>query len=593
MTGLAPFRDLGPAIRLGWRTLRRRPGPVLGAVAVLAAGVGLSTMLFGAAAALRFRPLAVTAAHQLVYVSWQGALGPSPIREDELKTLEASLPSGIALTAHARDVAVMQVGERSTRLVGERVAPGYFDVLRASPILGRTFRQEDDRGPIGGIPLVISGRLWRNAFASSATIVGTRVEVDRAEYIVTGVMPERFVGTLGPWTAADYWVPVGARARHLLARRPRYRPEQFTSMMGILRLTGDWSAEAVRPVLRTIGNHLQESRGGMSTSAMLAVRPAPWAPVPFAQRDGLTTDQLAGVLVVVALVVLVVAAGNLSFMLAAQTGAREPEYAVKLALGSSRSLLVQQGFSESLIIGVVGGTVGLGLATAGLRAAVAAAPSEINGQPLSVDLSVDTIVVSFALGAGVIAGLVAGVIPTVHVLWFGRHSGARPVGRARRAMALVRSVVVPQIALTLVLLLPAAVLFKAIWLSERAPLGFELGGRVFLRYDFDATESPLMAPPSRHDRERRLWTRLSVDGDETWRDRVAFTSSLPWDNQHAWVGSGQEGGPPRYENLLTAQVSTGYFSVMGIHLARGRSFDQRDSEESTPVAIVTAGSQTQ
>jgi hypothetical protein len=148
-------------------------------------------------------------------------------------------------------------------------------------------------------------------------------------------------------------------------------------------------------------------------------------------------------------------------------------------------------------------------------------------------------------------------------------------------------VVVPQIAMTLVLLLPAAVLLKTTWVSERAPLGFSPGGRVFLRYDFDAAESTPGGDVSRQDRERRLRTRLPVVGDAAWRGRVALTSALPWDKQRGWFLTAGERDSSRYENLLTADVSAWYFSVMGVPLVRGRSFDERDAEASTPVVIVS------
>ena len=558
-------------LRFGARMLRRRMGTSAIAVGTLALGVGAVTAIYSAVHPILVEAVPYPDAGRLTMLfeatkdGGRTNLGYTTF--DDFRRMTSSFEASAAVGYFT---ATMTTDAEPRPFTGLRVSPEFFRVLGVAPAMGRDFRAEDD---VRGTPrvIILSHATWRDAFGADPAIVGKSITLDGADYTVSGVMPQRFENVLAPeaqvWTPLRYettlpWACRGCRHLRVVARRRAdVAPEAA-------------AAEVTAFAATMSREHPTEYAGAGMVATPLAeyltsgVRPA-----------------LVAVLVAVALVLLV-AVLNVSNLLLARGASRGGEFAVRVALGADRLRLVRQLLTESVLLAVIGGVLGVALAAVGVRVLVALSPPELP-RLAAIGLDLPVLGVSFAVTA--IAGVLFGLMPAWRAarvnLQQGMRAGARHlVGGERLARS---AIVVSEVALSLTLLVGAGLLLRSMEQTLRVDPGFEPAGVLTLQVQAGAGRL----------RNDTLVTRFFDDALETVRalpgvSSAAFTSQLPFsgdfDAYSLHAESRPRANPEEAPYGFRFAVSDDYFETMRIPLVRGRYFTAQDREGAPPVVILNA-----
>jgi putative ABC transport system permease protein len=555
-------------VRYGLRMFARAPSFTIVAIATLALGIGANTAIFSVVNALVLRPLPYPEPGQLVMV-WQDMRargGPAdewatPGNFIDWKT--SGLFSGITaiqgwqptLTGH---------GDPEP-LVGEQVTSEYFDVLGIHPVLGRSFRAEDDV-PNAARVTIISHALWQRRFDGNASAIGRSITLGGEPHEIIGVMPAGF--RPGVITSAELWRPrrlnLAAPARGMVVLRT------------IARLKPDQSLEQTSSSAAIVASRLAAAYPEWNTGVGIRLATLHSQVVGNIQQ---------GLFVLLGAVgfVLLIACANIANLLLARASTRNREIAVRLALGAGRRRLVRQLLTESVLLSGIGGTLGVLLGTWGVQALVAIAP---RSTPTAAGINIDGTVLLFSIGLTVATGVLFGIVPAMHAARAdvtpalkdgARGTAGRSGHRTRRAL------IVAEIAIALVLLVGSGLLMRTLVRLQRYDLGFN-PDRVLV-----ASVNPPRVKYSTREQlvvfYDRLLERVSqLPGIE----RAALTSIVPLggdNDMNIWI----EGQPaPRSADERPAVwyrlVSPAYFDAMSIPLKLGRTFA---STEPAPVVVVS------
>ncbi|MEN3333754.1 MAG: putative transport system permease protein [Blastocatellia bacterium] len=559
-------------MRYALRMLRKSPGFTAVAGVTLALGIGASTAIFSAVNPILFEPLPYPQASRIMMISDHGADG---------SRIAVTFGTYRELVERSRSfdaIAVMRLWQPTmtgpaepARLEGQRVSASYFRVLGVLPILGRDFQASDDqfRGPKVAI---LSDALWRRRFGSDSTIVGRQVKLDDDGYTVIGVMPSAFENVLAP--AAELWTPL------------QYDPS-LPSLQG--KEWGHHLRMAGRLQQGFTADQARRELDGIAHAPVQEFSRAPWAAleqgfIVNSLQDDITEDVKPALLAVIGAVILVllIACVNVMNLLLARGAQRRGEFAVRAALGAGRTRMIRQLLTESLLLAIFGGALGMVVAEVGVRALVALSPP---GLPRVGAISVDGVVFAFALGITTLIGLGVGLIPALHAsradLHIGLQQGSRRTAGGHQLTR--RTLVVAEVALALVLLVSTGLLLRSLQRLFAVAPGFDAANLLTMqvqtsgrRFDNSATHRFF---------EQALEAARQVPGVTA----AAFTSQLPLSGDLDGYGVHFESSPS--ENIdgdgaaLRYAVSPGYFETMGIPLVRGRLLDAHDMT-GMPVPVV-------
>jgi predicted permease len=561
-------------VRYGLRMLRKARGFTVVVVITLALGIGANTALFSVVNGVLLNPLPYPDPDQLVTLHESkpnfdtGSISYLNFRDwqKENKTFSAmaiSRSNSFALTGY---------GE-AEQLRAELVSSDFFPVLGVKPAIGRTFAPGEDE--IGASPIVlISAGLWKRKFASSPGILGRGITLDGKDYTVVGVIPASFSLTLGTFSPSEVYVPIGQWGNPALQTRsaglgihgvgrlrPGVRIEQAQADMD--RVSGDLTA-AYPDSNRGVGAKLIPLKAGM----IGRIRPT--------------------LLVLLAAVgfVLLIACVNVANLLLARSTTRLREFAVRAALGATQARVVRQLLTESLLLAIAGGGLGLLFAVWGTGAALGSLPAAL---PRAAEIGIDGHVLLFTGLISVVAGLVFGLVPALRTSRQDLHStlkeGARSVsGTRHRAQNIF---VVIEMALALVLLAGAGLTIRSLVLLWNVNPGFDPHN--VLTFSVSLPPSVANASP---DGVRATWREF----DDKMKSIAGVQSlSLSWgafpmsgdDEAIFWI-DGQPKPPSLHEMNWALQyiVEPDYLRTMGIQLQRGRFLAPQDSEHSPLVAVV-------
>ena len=575
-------------LRYAWRGLRRQPGFALSAVATLALAIGANTALFTVADRVLLRPLPYADADRLVTI-WdtRPADGrdhehPSPGNFLDWSAKCASF-EGMAAWQYGSGVATLR-GENDVRVVETvKVTPSFFRVLGVPALLGRTFDPGYERGGVfnvadrysgGDRVVVMSHALWTSRFGGDPQIVGRKIQLDGAPWRVVGVMPRTFAL---PRPSTELFVPWDIVPSYAgFADGP---PRDFRFLNVVARLEKGRSAEAAEA-------ELQNLAAGLAAEHPKAN--AGWSVRLVGLREELLGSARPVLLLLsgaVLLILLLGCANVTSLQLARATGRRR-EMAVRLSLGASRSRLVRQLLTESLVIAALGGAAGLLLAKLTL---VAVARQGALGWLGSDGAALDGRVLAFAAALSLGAALLFGLAPaleasrasvTASLLDGGRSTGGPRVRRLRSAL------VVAEVAVALVLLTGAGLLGRSLMRVLAVYPGFDAHGLVTLRVSLDQANYATAA------RTRAFYGALmerleSLPGVHG----VGAVTALPLspvgtDFARPWwrEGEADPGGLAAKADIRMA--TPGYFEAMRMTLRRGRGFTRADRDESPRVIVV-------
>jgi predicted permease len=558
------------------RRLRRSPGFTLTAALTLALGIGASTAVFSAMSPILLEPLPFPHASRLVTLDDRNDAGTAmPVTFGTFTEVAARSHSFEALGAADNWQPSISGAGDPERLSGQRVTAGFFSVFSTAPKVGRDFKSSDELG--GGAPVaIVSDGFAQRHLGSGREIVGRTIDLDGDPYTIIGVMPRGFVDIIDP--AAELWAPLRDRVTGDLSGREWGHHYQ---MIGRLAPTAT-VASAMRE-LHAIGH-----------APMPAYARPPWASLQQgllvrSMQDDVTGPVKPSLYAVIGAVVLllVIASVNVTNLLLARGEQRRAELAMRVALGAGRGRIVRQLLTESVVLALIGGSVGLAIAQAGVRAFVAISPP---GLPRAEAIHLDVRVFLFALVLTALVGLLVGLVPSLGAARadasHGLHHSARSNAGNR---ALTRSILVAaEVALAVVLLVSAGLLYRSVSRLMTVPPGFDPSHVVTMQvveagHTFDGAATRLQFYQQALEAVRHVpgvvsagWTsQLPLSGDV---DGYGFeVQSL------AASANGAAGSALRYA------VTPGYFAAMRIPLRAGRLIGERD-RAGAPEAIVVSES---
>lgn len=568
------FQDL----RYSLRMLRKQPGFTLITVLTLALGIGANTAIFSVINAVLLRPLPFAAAERLVAV---GATEPA----DRSKVMSLSYPDFVdfqaqnttfeRMAAYSNRGFLMAGENGAVRFRGAVVTSDLFAVLGAQPLLGRTFTAQEDK-PGGGHVVVVSHATWQQRFKGDPNLVGQGIMLNGQSYRVIGVMPPGFQ------------FPIQAERNEMWAN-----------------FTVDTEAVSGDPASSERGNHYLQAVGKLKPGVTAAQAEAQLVSIAaqlekqypndnfgFSAKavplhEELTTDSREALWVLFGAVgcVLLIACANVANLLLARAGNRHREIAVRTALGAGRGRVIRQLLTESIVLALLGGGVGLLFASFGTDALLAITPEDI---PRMAEARLDGRVMLFTLATATLTGLLMGVVPAWQATKLDMHTVLKEGGRnVVGTRAIVRSVlIVAEVALAVVLLVGAGLLLNSFWRLMQVSPGFNANQLLTVRVSLpDGTYAKAEDSARFHD---RLFASL-----EGMPGVMAYNTAapLPLTGSNIGVGFAVDGRPNNtgrdypYETRL-ALVGPGYFQMMGTALKQGREFTSRDSLNAPQVVII-------
>jgi putative ABC transport system permease protein len=561
-------------LRYSLRRLARSPAFTAIVILTLALGIGANTAIFSAINAVLLRPLPYREPHRLVTIEH---LYPSLDLEAPV-----SVPGFLDYQRRGRSFESMAVqtgwqanltgvGE-PVRMQGQRVTGKFFATLQVPALLGRTLQPGED-SPGREHVTVLSYDAWQWIFGADPGIVGRSLSLNGESYQVVGVMPSGFRDFFN--RNAEIWAPLVFTTEQMADVN---RTHEFLNLTA--RMKPGVSVEQARGEMRTVAEQLKRE--------YTDVYATDWSLLVTGLSLQATGDVRPALLVLLGAVgfVLLIACANVANLLLARAAARSKEIAVRTALGATRERLLKQLLTESLIVSLAGGAVGLLLAYLGVRSLVA---MDIGNLPRSDEIGIDGTVMIFTLLVSLIAGVLFGLAPAIHTATPDLHGALKEGGRGatadRGSHALRRSLVVTEVALALTLLTGAGLLLKSFARLQGVDPGFDPSNLLTFnialpqtRYANDTTQAAFF------DQALPAITRVpGVVG-------VGATSVMPFGGSWSTGSFDIEGYQPP-ENQPgpwgdIRSVSPQYFEAMGIPLLRGRYLTDEDRDGSPLVAVI-------
>ncbi len=562
-------------LRYGARVLLKNPGFTLIAVVTLSLGIGANTAIFSVVNAVLLRPLPFENPDQLVMI-WQTNpergilqdLVSSPNLHDwqqQSRTfgqIAAFNPRGFSLTGT----------DEPEQLPGTFVSVELFPMLGASPLLGRNFLPDEGR-PGGNRAVIISFALWQRRFGGDPNLVGKSLTLNDAIYTVVGIMPAKFQFPIQgqfPIPVSEVWAP--------LAIDPAQVNRGDRGLFTIGRLQPGVSIEEAQAEMDTIAQRLAEQYPDSNRGIGVHI-------VGYHQQ--LTGNLRAALLILLGAVVfvLLIACANVANLLLARAATRQRELAIRTALGAGRSRLMRQLLTESVLLSLLGGALGLALALWNFNAIVAALPAHM---PRAAEIQIDRQVLVFTFAVAVMTAVIFGLVPALQASSLNlnealKESGGKGTGGFVRHR--VRSLlVVTEVALALVLLVGAGLLIKSFHRMQQVNAGFN---------PENVLSVPVVIPQSRYPDgnaraafiNRIMEKMKALPGVQA----VAGVTILPLSGEYSSASFIVEGQTvsPEGRNVANMRAATpDYFRVMGIPIIKGRGFTEQDHSDAPTVVII-------
>ena len=602
-------------LRMGTRSLMKSPGFTAIALISLALGIGGNTAIFTLINQVLLQNLPVRDPQQLVAFGdsvYGGVAGGIELGGfggyfpwDFSKQLEANPGpfQGIASYGSFSNKVSIRFADAGSSGTPAMLAPAtlvsgnYFNVLGAQPLLGRAILPSDDAVPGSGAVVVLSHRFWRQSLSADPGVVGKTVNINATPFEIVGVMPETFHGFKQELEPSDLWMPIsmqpvvlqqpsmltphsGLYFLHVLGR---LRPEASASKSSFA-VAQNWVNQQVR--LATLANEgskaTPERRAEINRLTVPLVPSANGVSLMRAQYG----DSLKILMAVVGLVLLIACANLANFLLARAT-ARQHEIATRLALGSTRTRIVRQSLTETLLLSLTGGLLGLGIAFVATRALIAFV-SQRNGN-LSMSATPNLQIVLFTLGVSLLTAILFGLAPAVLASRIGSRGALNTSSRTAQAAGGKRSRVWPkvlvtaQVTLSLVLLVGAGLLLRTLRNLQNQDYGFERSHLLLADFGEKLAGYQPHQVPALH---QQLIERLSaIPGVQS-----AALSATPPVSNGAWSSDIKPEGytPAPKEDMVSLlnRVSGRYFETAGISIVAGRPISPEDTASSLKVAVI-------
>jgi predicted permease len=563
------LQDLRQDIHYGLRILRKSPGFTAVAVLTLALGIGANTAIFSVVQGVLLAPLPYSEPERLVVVWQYNQTLKHPISVSYPDFLDWQRDAHLFQQMAAFDWQDRDLTSpgRPEHLAGKEISSGFLSTLGVKPILGREFSPEEDKH--GGPPVVIiSSRLWRNRFAANTAALGKSVTLDGVDYTVVGVLPEDFrvVGEV-----ADVYVPPGQGDPLIFGDRTIH------PILCVARLKPGITIAQSEEEMGAIQEHLDRLYPSADQGLGANVKPL---------KHEFVADVSGTLLMLLGAVgiVLLIACANVANLLLARSAARTREFAIRSALGASGARIVRQLVTECVLLSLAGGTLGLALAKWGVRPVLATLPVSL---PRSENIGVNVSVLLFALLVSVAVGILFGLAPALQSsrtdLQASLKAGSR--GSTSRHYLAQSSLVIIQMALTLVLLVGAGLLFRTVRQLWEVNPGFD--ARHVIAFNVGLSPSATKTTSGMRVAYQQLIERIrSIPGVDAAELTVLSPLSEHQNIGPFWVSSQEPASSAQAPRALFYWTGPDYLRTMEIPLLRGRYFTAADTASSQPVILI-------
>jgi predicted permease len=559
-------------IRFGVRALVYSPIFTVVTVLSLALGIGANTAIFSVVNGLLLRPLPYPESEQIVDV-WHTPPQQSFPGLDRFSVSPANYLDWKAQSNAFEQMAIytytglsLSTSNDPLPLIGAAVSSDFFSVLRTNAMQGRTFTPDEEQ-PGRDQVVVISHGLWQRAFGANPNIVGQTLTLNSRSFTVVGIMPAGFQLP----READLWVPLAWDDKERQTR-------SIHDYIVIARLKQNVSLPQAQAEMSTISTRLEQQYPEENSG---------WGAVVIPLREDLVGDIRTALLVLFSAVgfVLLIACANVANLMLARGANRQKEIAVRIALGAGRARLVRQLLTESVLLAVTGGVLGLLLAVWGSRMLV-----RLGSLPNSGDIGIDTWALGFTLLVSFAAGIIIGIVPA---LQFTKSSlsetlkqGSGRTGGSPMKQHTRKALVVSEVALSLVLLIGAGLMIRSFWKLQNVDPGFDTSNALTMsvaltpiRYSEPHQQLAFL--------DRAMEQIRAVPGVVS----VGTTTTIPLAGGGSTQPFSIEGRPTgtiaEQPMAQTRYISPDYFKAIGIPLRQGRFFSDQDRDNSVPVIIIS------
>jgi predicted permease len=545
-------------LRYGARMLLKNPGITSVVILALALGIGANTAIFSVVDSVLLRPLPYEESERLVF------LNETSKSMDEISISYPNFTDWRNQNTVFEKIGVSNrssynltgVGE-AERIVTGQVSADMFAALRVNPAMGRLFTNDEDKP--GGAPVVVlSYPLWQRRFGGQAGILNQPLTLNGKSYTVIGIMPQGFQYP----SRVEMWVPVGQLSGEASWQQRGNHP----GLYGVARLKPGVNFQQAKAEMDTIGANLEKQYKDSNAGNGIGMRPLLEIFVGDVRRA-------LWVLFAAVAFVLLIACANIANLLLARAQSRQKEMAIRAAMGAGRWRIARQLLTESVLLALIGGTLGMLIAQWGIKLILYISPDAI---PRSREISLDWRVLAFTVGLSFVTGILFGLVPALQAGVVDVHETLKETGRGTSGRHWLRSsLVVVEVATTLVLLIGAGLMIRSFYRLQQVNPGFSY--EHLTSFTVALPDKKYAKPEQREQFYNRLIADLrGLPGVQS----VAAASGLPLGNngwQTSFTVDGQPPPPRDQTPLLEAcLVTPDYFRAMNIPLIRGRYFDDHD-----------------
>jgi putative ABC transport system permease protein len=574
-----PFASFAQDLRYALRVQAKNPGFTAIAVVALALGIGANTAIFSVVNGVLLRPLAFRDAGDLVVVlqkSLRSGADHMPVAPASYTDIKQQNRSFASIGAAEVTGGSLTGDGQPEQITGLRMTASVFDVLGMPPLVGRTFREDEEETGRHRV-VVLTHQLWQRRFGADPSIVGKAVNLSGEPFQVIGVMPPEF--RFPPFwnTRAEMYVPLA------------FSPERKASRGGnslrlFARLRPGVPLDKARADVETIAAGLAADYPNSNTNVGMSVTPL---------HEMVVGKVRNALLILLASVgfVLLIACANVANLLLARSIARQKEIAVRAALGAGRLRIVRQLLTESVLLATIAGAAGIALAAWGIELIQMAFADtrlqNVQSLPRLQDVQIDSSVLFFALAVSIFTGILFGLAPALQT---SRHDANETLKENSRGLhgsanALRRTLVAGEVACTVMLLIGAGLLLRSFWNILQIDPGFRSENLLTAHVNVSGTS---VSPENRQVQFYRtvLERAASLPGVTS----VAAINHLPlagdrWGNNFI-LDDRPEPAPGDRFNAVYRVISPGYFQTMGTRVLKGREFDGSDVNAQAPVAVI-------
>lgn len=559
-------------LRYGVRTLLRRPGFSVIAIATLAIGIGASTTIFTVVNAALLRGLPYRQPDRLYHLWERTPKQDFSKREFSYPDYQDYQQNNVfdGLAGYTGGRAILSGSGEPESIPAPRVTANFFSVLGVDPIIGRTFQPGEDTPGTPKVTVLTYG-LWQRRFGGDPNVIGQVVTINGESHTIVGILPPSFQFAMRP---ADLWLPYQPTESQLTRRFMH-----GTNLIG--RLKDGVSPEQAQSELNIIAGRIEQqfNDSHASTTARL---------VPLHEEIVGTVRPILFVLLAAVGFVLLIACANVASLLLTRSLARQKEVGIRAALGASRWRVIRQLLTESLLLSLAGGLAGVAIAYWGVPGLVATLPpNQLNALPFLKSLQIDLSILGFSFALSLLTGLIFGLAPALQSSRLDLNEVLKEGGRQTSGGAghrLRSAMVVGEIALAVVLLVGAGLMMKSLLRLLQTNIGFNTENLLTMS---------VVLPPSKY-----TDTNPRVDFNTQLQERVrslpgvvsAGTVDILPVNGGNTTRFYIDGDPPPEPGKETESnvrvVNDNYFQTIGVPLLAGRMFDERDRADAPGVVII-------